>query len=123
MTGSDLLDLTTLHNLVELDDGGYGLVKEMLAIFREDTPRRIQDIVAAAGLKDAAALSRTAHALKGGAGTLGAKAYRGLAAELEALGRSGSAEAGDDLQTRLESGFQETLAALEAFIREGESAQ
>lgn len=122
MTGSDVLDLTTLHNLVELDDGSFGLVKEMLGIFREDTPRRIQDILSAAGLKDPAALSRAAHALKGGAGTLGAKSYRSLAAELEALGRSGSTEAGSDLPARLESGFQETLAALEAFIREGEAA-
>lgn len=123
MTVSDLLDLTTLHNLVELDDGGYGLIKEMLSIFREDTPRRIQDILSAAGLKDAEALSRAAHALKGGAGTLGAKAFRAMAADLEALGRSGSAEAGSDLRLRLETAFQQADAALESFIRAGEAAK
>jgi HPt (histidine-containing phosphotransfer) domain-containing protein len=122
MPASDLLDQTTLANLVELDDGGYGLVKEMLAIFREDTPRRIQDILSAASRNDADALSRAAHALKGGAGTLGAKAFRALAADLEALGRSGSTDGGSDLRQRLEAAFKEAETALEFFIREGEGS-
>jgi len=121
MTAQDQLDLTTLNNLVELDDGGFGLVKEMLSIFREDTPHRIQDILSAVGLKDADALARAAHALKGGAGTLGARDFRILAADLEALGRSGSTEAGSDLRQRLEAAYQGALAALEEFVREGES--
>jgi HPt (histidine-containing phosphotransfer) domain-containing protein len=118
---SDLLDLTTLQNLVELDDGSHGLVLEMIGIFREDTQGRIEDILTAAARRDAEEFSRASHALKGGAGALGAKALRALAAELEALGRGGSVEAGPDLRDRLESLFQASLAALEAFVREGES--
>ncbi|WP_257312706.1 Hpt domain-containing protein [Geothrix fuzhouensis] len=121
MAPSDLLDLTTLQNLVELDDGSFGLVLEMMGIFREDTQRRIEDILAAATRQDAEEFSRASHALKGGAGALGAKALRALAAELEALGRGGSVEAGADLRDRLESLFQASLAALEAFVREGET--
>lgn len=121
MAHPDLLDLTTLQNLVELDDGSHGLVSEMIAIFREDTPHRIQDILKAVGERDAEAFSRAAHALKGGAGALGAKALRARAAELEALGRGGSVEAGADLQDHLEALFQESLAGLEAYVREGES--
>lgn len=121
MASSDLLDLTTLRNLVELDDGGYGLVLEMIAIFREDTPRRIQDILAAAALGDAEELSRAGHALKGGAGALGAEAVRNIAAELEALGRGGDSDAGPDLARRLEATFRDSLTALEAFVREGEA--
>ena len=82
MSAANLLDLTTLRNLVELDDGGDGLLSEMITIFREDTPRRIQDILAAVAKGSADELSRTAHALKGGAGALGANALRTLAAEL-----------------------------------------
>jgi len=118
---SDLLDLTTLQNLVELDDGSHGLVQEMIGIFREDTPHRIEDILAAAARQDAEAFSRASHALKGGSGALGAKALRALAAELEALGRGGSVEAGTDLKARLEKLFQDSLAALETYVREGES--
>ena len=115
MTHSDLLDQTTLQNLVELDDGGHGLLSEMIGIFREDTPRRIQDILSAATQGNAEELSRTGHALKGGAGALGANALRLLASDLEALGRGGSADAGPDLSLRLEATFQASLAALEAY--------
>ncbi|MBP1771972.1 MAG: multi-sensor hybrid histidine kinase [Holophagaceae bacterium] len=118
MTPAELLDLTTLQNLVDLDDGSHGLVSEMIAIFRDDTPRRLQDILAAAEKRDAEELSRAAHALKGGAGALGARALRLLAADLEALGRSGSVEAGPDLPGRLEDLFQSSLAALETYVAE-----
>ena len=119
MPASDLLDLTTLQNLVELDDGGFGLVAEMTVLFRDDTPRRLRDIHAALDEDDAEALSRSAHALKGGAGAIGARVLRGLAAELEALGRGGSAAAPPDTRERLEAAFQEALAALEAYARQG----
>lgn len=122
MTPTDLLDLTTLQNLVDLDDGSHGLVSEMIAIFRDDTPRRLEDILAAADKGDAEALSRAAHALKGGAGALGARALRLLAADLEALGRSGSVEAGPDLAGRLEALFQSSLAALEAYVAERQTS-
>jgi HPt (histidine-containing phosphotransfer) domain-containing protein len=118
MTHSDLLDLTTLQNLVELDDGGQGLLSEMIGIFRDDTPRRIQDIVEAAAHGNAEELSRAGHALKGGAGALGANALRVLASELEALGRGGSTDAGPDLSTRLEATFQASLAALETYVNQ-----
>lgn len=121
MASPDLLDLTTLQNLVELDDGGHGLILEMIGIFREDTGGRIDDILAAADSQDPEAFSRAAHALKGGAGAMGAKTLRSLAADLEALGRNDSVEAGPDLRARLEAVFLASLAALEAYVREGES--
>ncbi|GLH67563.1 Hpt domain-containing protein [Geothrix edaphica] len=123
MAPSDLLDLTTLQNLVELDDGSHGLVQEMIGIFREDTPHRIEDILQAVTDRDAEAFSRAAHALKGGSGALGARSLRARAAELEALGRGGSLEVGPDLRAQLEALFQASLAALEAYVREGESRQ
>ena len=116
MSASDLLDMTTIQNLVELDDGGHGLLSEMIEIFREDTPRRIRDILAAIADGNAEELSRTAHALKGGSGALGAHALRILAADLEALGREGATEAGPDLHGRLEGTFQATLAGLDAYV-------
>ncbi|WP_306590668.1 Hpt domain-containing protein [Geothrix sp. 21YS21S-4] len=116
MVPSDLLDPVTLQNLVDLDDGGPGLLSEMLAIFREDTPRRIHDILQAIQQGDFDGLSRAGHALKGGAGALGAKALRGLAADLEHLGRTGSVDGGSDLPLHLEATFQASLAALEAYV-------
>lgn len=117
MSPSDLLDLTTLQNLVDLDDGGFGLVAEMTAIFRDDTPRRLRDILTALEDRDAEALSRSAHALKGGAGAIGAKALRALAADLEALGRSGSSDAPGGTPATLEATFRAALEALDDFVR------
>ena len=116
MMPSDLLDLMTLRNLVDLDDGSHGLLSEMIAIFRDDTPRRIQDILSAVARGNADDLSRAGHALKGGAGALGASAMRNLAADLEDLGRGGTVEAEPDLSQRLESLFQVTLTALDAYV-------
>lgn len=113
MTPSDLLDPHTLQNLVDLDDGGHGLLSEMIEIFREDTPERLRDILAAAEAGDAHALSRAAHALKGGAGALGAKALQALAADLEAEAEEALAAGTPDLAPRLEDAFARSLAALE----------
>lgn len=41
---------------------------------------------------------------------------RHLAADLEALGRSGSTDAGADLSERLNAIFQASLAALDAYV-------
>ena len=115
MTSVKLLDPTTLQNLVDLDDGGSGLLREMIAIFRDDTPRRLRDILAAVASGHAESLSQAAHALKGGAGALGAEALRAAGAELERLGREGSVDAGSDLEERLQALFTATLAALETY--------
>jgi HPt (histidine-containing phosphotransfer) domain-containing protein len=119
----DLLDLPTLQNLVDLDDGAFSLVAEMAAIFRDDTPRRLSDITAALESGQAEDLSRAAHALKGGAGAMGVKALRTLAADLEALGRSGSAEAPPHTVETLAKTFHEALDALDAYVRQGQQAK
>ena len=116
MTPSDPLDPRTLQNLVDLDDGGHGLLSEMIQIFREDTPDRLRDILAAAEAGDAYALSRAAHALKGGAGALGATVLQTLAADLEAEAEETLAAGTQDLAPKLEEAFARSLAALEAHL-------
>jgi HPt (histidine-containing phosphotransfer) domain-containing protein len=115
-TPQDLLDMMTLQNLVELDEGGTGLLSEMIGIFREDTPRRLRDILTAAEQGNATAFSHAGHALKGGAGALGANALRKFAADIETAGRNGSVDAGPELAKRLEDLFQASLSALEAYV-------
>ena len=110
-----LLDLATLRNLVDLDDGGTELLSEMIQIFREDTPRRIQNILAAAAAGNATELSQAGHALKGGAGALGASAMRQFAADLEIQGRKGSLVPDPELPQHLEHLFQTSLQALEDY--------
>lgn len=118
MPSTDLLDLPTLQNLVDLDDGSTALVAEMMALFREDTPRRFQELRVALEAGDAEAFSRSAHALKGGSGAIGARALRALAADLESQGRTGNLSAQDLSLAQVEAAFQRTLEALAAYIAE-----
>lgn len=120
MASTDLLDLPTLRNLVDLDDGSTSLVAEMVALFREDSPRRIREIRTALQTGATETASRTAHALKGGAGAIGAKALRALAADLEALAGDPARAVPEAALDQLEATFQATLRALEDYIHSRE---
>ena len=116
------LDMEVMEQLLELDDGGVGLLKEMAGLFREDTPERIQALEATLAAGNLAALADVAHAIKGAAGTMGITRLRAVAAELEGGGRKGtfSAEPGS-LVEQLKRDYAEGLAALDGFIAQRES--
>src|SRR5262249_21766972 len=69
--------------------GARALVEELLGIFAEDAPMRMDAIRMAIALGDAQQLMREAHTLKGALKVLGAAAAAGLALHLENLGRDG----------------------------------
>jgi HPt (histidine-containing phosphotransfer) domain-containing protein len=111
------LDLGVMDQLLDLDDGGVGLLEEMLGLFKEDTPERIQAMGAALAAGRPEEMADLAHAVKGAASTMGAPRVRALAAELEAAGRlrrwdREPAQALDLLQ----AAFGEAVEALEAFL-------
>jgi HPt (histidine-containing phosphotransfer) domain-containing protein len=121
-TFGDNLDLSVMDQLLSLDDGALGLIKEMLGLFRNDTPDRIRAIEATLASGDLADMADVAHAIKGAAGTMGAPRLRAIAAELEGAGRRGGL--GIDsalLLEQLKETYADAVAALEAFIarREG----
>jgi two-component system sensor histidine kinase/response regulator len=68
--------------------GDRELLREVVALFRGDTPTRLRRIERALQRRDGEALRSAAHALKGAIATVGAGAGRALVAELESLGRS-----------------------------------
>jgi signal transduction histidine kinase/DNA-binding response OmpR family regulator len=100
----------------ELDDrfeGSLELVAEVLHIFREETPRRLEAIHTALAAGDAKAVSRNAHSLKGALGTLAANPGREIASALEQATESGSLDSAPELVRRLEDEierFQNALA-------------
>jgi HPt (histidine-containing phosphotransfer) domain-containing protein len=69
--------------------GDRVLLDELLAIFAEDAPVRLEAIRKAIAGGDAEGLIREAHTLKGALKVLGAAAAAGLALDLETLGREG----------------------------------
>ena len=118
----DLLDLAVMEQLLSLDDGELGLLKEMVGLFKEDTPDRIQALEATLASGDLNDLADVAHAVKGAAGTMGAPRVRAVAEELEKSGRRGSFSTDPVLLLeRLRASYAEALAALDGFIAEREA--
>jgi HPt (histidine-containing phosphotransfer) domain-containing protein len=82
-----LMDLGRLEEFREFDDGELTMTKEVIGLFLADTPPRLAAMDDAIARGDAAALSKTAHALKGGASNIGAKAIQQHADGLEAAAK------------------------------------
>ena len=116
------LDLSVMDQLLSLDDGELGLLKEMLDLFKADTPDRIRAIEATLASSELVDMADVAHSIKGAAGTMGAPRLRAIAAELEAAGRKGSFSVDPGLLLeQLKETYGDALVALEAFIAERES--
>jgi len=111
------LDLDVMEQLLSLDDGELGLLEEMLGLYREDTPDRIQAIEHTIGTGEMVDMADVAHAVKGSAGTMGAPKVRAVAALLEAGGRLGKWDTpAVDLLAQLKQAYTDSVAALEAFV-------
>jgi len=116
------LDLSVIDQLLSLDDGELGLLKEMIGLFKADTPDRIQAIEATLASSDLNDMADVAHSIKGAAGTMGAPRLRAIAAELEAAGRKGSFSLDPGLLVeQLKETYGDAVVALEAFVAERES--
>jgi CheY-like chemotaxis protein/HPt (histidine-containing phosphotransfer) domain-containing protein len=107
-----LMDFSRLEEFKEFDDEQLTLTREVIALFMADTPPRLDALASAVASQDAVALSRAAHALKGGAGNVGAKAIQQHADALEAAARDGMPADVDKRVTKLRELWDETRAVL-----------
>ncbi len=87
--GLPSLDESKLRQLLELDEGKPALLREMAALFKIETPRRLQAIQEGLEAASAQAVMEAAHALKGASGLMGAQLVFALAREIEMTARSG----------------------------------
>src|SRR3977135_3259564 len=81
------------NELLALMDGDRELLLELIDVFLEDAPQRIQAVQSALADRDADAVYRAAHALKGSAGNFGAPEVVSRANRLEALARENDLDA------------------------------
>lgn len=85
-----MLDPQVIDALRQLNqDGEPDLLREVLTVFLDDAPQRVRAMAEAVASGDARALERSAHALKGAAGSIGAHALQHLCRDLEQMGRKG----------------------------------
>jgi two-component system sensor histidine kinase/response regulator len=85
--------------------GDAELLQEMAQLFLEECPSQLASVRAAVRSRDAKALERSAHSLKGSVGNFGAAAAHQAALALEMLGRRGELDQADRALQELESAF------------------
>lgn len=88
------VDLPTALHWV---DGDRELLAELIDIFLEDCPGKLQELKQAVKETNAIGVSRAAHSLKGMVACFGAGPAQALAGEMEDLGRAGCLAKTSDL--------------------------
>ena len=98
---------------LERVDGDRELLGEIIDLFLQDIGSLVQDLEQAVGAKDAEAIMRTAHRLKGSVATFAAKPATEAALRLETMGRSGDVSGVDAAFTALQTELTRLQPALQ----------
>jgi CheY-like chemotaxis protein len=115
--GGETLTKTVVADLRALDGGA--LLGRLAASFRESAARRLEELRAGVASGDHAAVRAVAHALRGVAGTLGARRAQMLAGQLEAAALNGELMEERRLLGELATELPVVQAALDGVTRAG----
>ena len=99
--------------LWEQIDGDRGLLADVVELFKEDCPRRLEEARQAVTTRDAERLARSAHSVKGAASTLAAQATYHAAYALEKMGQAAQFDAAPAAIDRLDAELQRLFAELD----------
>jgi CheY-like chemotaxis protein len=111
---TEVLDRTVIDGLKELREPGQpDPLAELIELFFRDARPRLEAMEQALGRDDLAALTASAHALKGSASNLGARTLAGLCAAMERQAKAG------DLALARESFFEvkQELKKVESILK------
>jgi len=88
MTDPKIIDPEAIKALRELNPGDNDVfLKEIVGIYVEDTPRRLQELRSSLASGDIPLFTRTAHTIKGSSANVGAVALSAVAERLESMAR------------------------------------
>jgi signal transduction histidine kinase/DNA-binding response OmpR family regulator len=110
-----LMDFSRLEEFREFDDDELSMTREVIGLFLADTPPRLASMDEAQRQGDAAALAKTAHALKGGASNIGAKAIQQHADALESAAKEAMPVDADKRIAKLRELWEQTRGVLEGW--------
>jgi HPt (histidine-containing phosphotransfer) domain-containing protein len=107
MSDLPVIDSESIENLRSLNPGdGDEFLREIIAIYLEDTPQRIAEMEQSLAGGDTGRFTRAAHSVKGSSANLGAMTVRKVAEQLEQQsnqhGLVGVAELVDALKVQFE---------------------
>jgi HPt (histidine-containing phosphotransfer) domain-containing protein len=108
------IDPDAIANLRDLNPGDGGeFLREIIAIYIEDTPKRVAEMRAALAAGDTPSFARAAHTIKGSSANVGAAVLKSVAERLESLARKeglgGVATLVDDCEREFERAKEELL--------------
>jgi HPt (histidine-containing phosphotransfer) domain-containing protein len=102
-------------------DGDQALLAELIGIFLEDCPRRLQELEQAASEGHAIGVRQSAHSLKGMVACFATRSAQSLAAEMEDLGKAGDLSKASALLPTLLLEFTRVMQYLKAADRQGKN--
>jgi HPt (histidine-containing phosphotransfer) domain-containing protein len=106
MRSADVLDPAVIASLRRLTPPGEpDVLVEVLRLFLDEVPRRIERLRAARAAGNLAEVHRAAHSLKGSAGNIGAHAMAEVCRQLEERGKAGDLEGTGHLVPALAAEF------------------
>ncbi|WP_404422772.1 Hpt domain-containing protein [Nibricoccus sp. IMCC34717] len=112
-----IIDPEAIENLRQLNpDDPDGFLRDLISIFLEDTPLRIEELRSSLATGDQPKFTRAAHSVKGSSSNMGASRLRNLSEKLEHTSKKeGLAGLAGDVEA-LAAVFAETKTALEKFL-------
>ncbi len=112
-----VIDMSVVEELLDLcDDRDPELLVDLIGMFLEDGPARIQSILDGLEKNDLEMVERAAHSLKGSAGNLGALKVQGHADAMQVASRQGEGDKLNQLVPSLQSDYQEAEQALRDIV-------
>jgi HPt (histidine-containing phosphotransfer) domain-containing protein len=114
------LDATVLESLRQLNQAGQpDIVREVLTVFLADAPVRLAAIDDAIRDGDAQAIQRSAHALKGAAGSIGALGLQARCRDLEECGKARALDGTSELGRGIRDEFERVRVEIAEILATG----
>jgi HPt (histidine-containing phosphotransfer) domain-containing protein len=117
MPGPQIIGPPALAALRDLNPGDNdAFLKEIVGIYIEDTPRRLQDLRTSLASGDVALFTRAAHTIKGSSANVGAAALSGICERLESKSRTEGLVGVAALLAECEAAFAAASAELRRLV-------
>ncbi len=116
MTTEPIIDQEAIENLRALSPEDDSFVREIIGVFLEDTPARIEELKRSHAAGDAATFSRAAHSIKGSSSNLGAARLRSAAERLEHDAKSHDLSGLDTMIPEIEAEFSAAKEELKRLL-------
>lgn len=104
-------------------DGSSEFLAELIGLFRQTSPERMEKMQKAVSQRDGALLAREAHSLKSSSANLGASRMSEVCETLDEMGRKQSFERASQALSELRASYEEARQALELELSVDRSVQ